>query len=95
MVSSLRQPQRIVRCVLAVPFLMVLLGPGRKVRPLGHALLTAGVFVVLRLPNGHSCAEERSQAGEKVSPWRIEGRPCQIAARRRQDLQTSGHSKST
>jgi hypothetical protein len=50
--------------VLAVPFLMMLLGPGRQVRLLGDALLAAGVFVVVRLLNGHSRAENRSQAGE-------------------------------
>lgn len=64
MVSSLRELQRIVRGVLAVPFLMVLLGPGRQVRLLGDALLTAGVFVVVRLLNGQSRAEKRSRAGE-------------------------------
>jgi hypothetical protein len=43
---------------------MVLLGRGRQVRLLGDALLTAGVFVVVRLLNGHSRVEKRSRVSE-------------------------------
>src|SRR5256885_1218692 len=72
MVSS---PQRIVRCVLAVPFLMVVLGAGRQGGLLWDGPLTTRGLLVLRLLNRHPrgagpTRAEPVAAGDRATPWR-------------------------